>query len=549
MAGGVVLNQVAVLVFVLLFGVILVELIADAAVSRSLGTRARLVGTVAALLPLALLIPGVRLGIPPRQLSLVFVLFLVLVLPFSAWLAFSGMRLRQPHARWRARFFLQLILTGAVFALAPTATLLQGYVTWASLMQTYAEPWPECPKNGEWLIAHLSDSHVSAGLDTADGGVPGQNGLTEILSSVSLARPSFIVLSGDVTDRGSAWEWEEAVRRIGAVSSDSRVVLVPGNHDLSIAYEEQGSADFDALGAGLSAARHRRLHLGRYIAAQARLFPGLKTTTGATFGDLAAAASREPASTELSHALKQINPCFTNCVLATAGEGGKSRGTFRDCTDICEKRFPDELATIESLGAFEEQWDEASIFPASFVDSAAGIAILAINSAPPSADSLGESAIGEVDDLQIARARSWFENLTPAVTTVGVTLHHTLVRRERDRFTGPTKAKIKEQGFFVALGRSDWWAYSLLRHQPAQARKFLELLLEFAGERRILILWGHRHDRSYERLGATHGVFALEAPNTGDPKGRGYFLVGSDSIGFCTATSQLEVPRDANNSN
>jgi 3',5'-cyclic AMP phosphodiesterase CpdA len=76
-------------------------------------------------------------------------------------------------------------------------------------------------------VLHLSDTHVSAG---ADGAVASAQALRAVLRSEALRpRPDCVVVTGDVTDHGTATEYDEA--RAVLARFTVPVHVLPGNHD------------------------------------------------------------------------------------------------------------------------------------------------------------------------------------------------------------------------------------------------------------------------------------------------------------------------------
>ena len=86
-------------------------------------------------------------------------------------------------------------------------------------------------------LAHLSDLHLTEGnqVRMAERATPGGNlALAALLARPELRQADAVVITGDVTDRGTARSWQRARELIDAAGIADRVVLVPGNHDLSL---------------------------------------------------------------------------------------------------------------------------------------------------------------------------------------------------------------------------------------------------------------------------------------------------------------------------
>lgn len=97
--------------------------------------------------------------------------------------------------------------------------------------------WLERPPESGLRLVHLSDLHVTEGervrlVERVERG--GGAALPGLLATEEVKKADLVVITGDVTDRGTADSWRrvrEAIDRSGAAG---KVVLVPGNHDLSL---------------------------------------------------------------------------------------------------------------------------------------------------------------------------------------------------------------------------------------------------------------------------------------------------------------------------
>jgi 3',5'-cyclic AMP phosphodiesterase CpdA len=102
-------------------------------------------------------------------------------------------------------------------------------------------------------IAHLSDLHLCAGSTTLEGGLPRDKVIEANRRALAWAcqqTPDLIAITGDTTDTGAHAEWEIFESLVGELSHEwrSRVVFVPGNHDLTIQRRRYGAEnDGDAL--------------------------------------------------------------------------------------------------------------------------------------------------------------------------------------------------------------------------------------------------------------------------------------------------------------
>jgi len=87
-------------------------------------------------------------------------------------------------------------------------------------------------------ILHLSDVHLTADDDPVARLQPLISDLTDQQDGLGLERLDYLVISGDLTNRASAEEFEQAYQFISQLIerfelSAERCIIVPGNHDLS----------------------------------------------------------------------------------------------------------------------------------------------------------------------------------------------------------------------------------------------------------------------------------------------------------------------------
>jgi 3',5'-cyclic AMP phosphodiesterase CpdA len=100
--------------------------------------------------------------------------------------------------------------------------------------------WLDAPPAGGLRVAHLSDLHITENEDArmVERRRPGGNASFErLLDAAPLYDANVVLVTGDVTDRGTAGAWRAFLDAVEERDLAGRVVLVPGNHD--IAFVEQ----------------------------------------------------------------------------------------------------------------------------------------------------------------------------------------------------------------------------------------------------------------------------------------------------------------------
>jgi hypothetical protein len=133
--------------------------------------------------------------------------------------------------------------------------------------------WLDGPAEGSLKVAHLSDLHVNEGprVRMCERHTPGGNAhLARVLDSPALADIDLLLVTGDVTDRGTAASWRSFVSLIEERGLEDKLILVPGNHDLAFVDH---------------VVRHRALRLDRFgIVQLANLLKFCETFAGTLGG-------------------------------------------------------------------------------------------------------------------------------------------------------------------------------------------------------------------------------------------------------------------------
>lgn len=100
--------------------------------------------------------------------------------------------------------------------------------------------WLDGPPEGALRLAHLSDLHIaeSERVRMVERQHPaGNRSLGRLLDAAPLYDADLVLVTGDVTDRGTAASWRAFLDAVEERDLAERVLLVPGNHD--IAFVEQ----------------------------------------------------------------------------------------------------------------------------------------------------------------------------------------------------------------------------------------------------------------------------------------------------------------------
>jgi hypothetical protein len=157
------------------------------------------------------------------------------------------------------------VVSGVADALTPPPRTLRGLV-------------PSAPGAPVWRVAHLSDVHVVGErfgyrIESGRAGPRGNARVSEALARLdALAAETpldLVLMTGDLTDAGTAPEWAELLDALAARPAlAARVLMLPGNHDLNIV-DRANPARFD-----LPSSPGRRLRKLRTLSAMVTLQGG-----------------------------------------------------------------------------------------------------------------------------------------------------------------------------------------------------------------------------------------------------------------------------------
>jgi 3',5'-cyclic AMP phosphodiesterase CpdA len=485
-------------------------------------------------LPLSVLVFIYLVGLPPSwSASYWFIAGLLALLSIVA----AGHFVTTGSARGSRLAATQTFLAMLLAGLAVAWTNAQAAHAIAAMAESVPLKWDTSPCDGgrRPYFAHISDLHLVErdGHKTYDGSEPGNQRLPELLASIGRAHPAYLLISGDITDRGLAGEWRRALDDLAPIARTMPVILAPGNHDLSNAFEGDLT---DVTPAS---------RLQRFLTAQAQLFGDLSTATGITMTELVAKAPRLD-DQDVQAAEKRLNDCNRECVgpllpvisPPPGGTGDKlldsqNEWTRRaaECARLCETRLSaDNTLVTQRMGDVPTYWREAHehAFPLSFIDVSTESAVFSLMLEPaPGPQGLGNNAIGYLDDGQMKRLESKIEALPASVTTVVVMTHHPVTRAPGDTANVPSLSLLKLSAFVSDLYNSQWWNYAFLRADPAEMNMLTTWMRDRADRdrnRSFIVVFGHRHQRS---LGAVGNVLIIEAPNVATTRDPGFYLVAN----------------------
>lgn len=334
------------------------------------------------------------------------------------------------------------------------------------------------------LVSHVTDVHVTKAshIGTVEGNDrDGMEALQTWLSPFASRGSRFLLVSGDLTDTGDPDEW----RRVDAVfitarSDEQYLVVAPGNHDL--------------FPYGESLQDHLRLyfeHAGKWCRS-------LTTCEFQPVFDLTYLANSsiegkvEAKARELKEAYINSRPGPSNP--QELAEDEDVERAWRERANTMDWFTPARDMLIRDW--YRSNWRAA--FPLRLDDKLSGGLVLVINSVLPT-HLLGESALGELGDEQLAQVEAALKTLPDYARFVFIVTHHAPFRAPGDwRLFVPWG----RGGLHSTWGRVKDFAY--LGHAAHEARIFLDIVSAAADRHQnvqFVVFCGHRHQANIGRAG------------------------------------------------
>lgn len=486
---------------------------------------ARLLAGALVTLPIAIVLVWWSLGVPPWSgwvFSFIYV-SVGLVVIVGAFCIYSWHANHPGVLRGLVATFICFTMVAAFFAIPPVWAIAR--TKWASnsMVMEPLHAMTDCKsKDQPFLFAHVSDLHITVGTKkTRDGGNSGNVRLAPMLRTIQSLEPSWVVLSGDLTDTGEAEQWNQLDRIMAGTTT--RMFTAPGNHDLNRYFGAEPHpvemTEEDAASGG----PRGLTRLGRL--AQFQAMHGGKTTMSSGkslvefLGDL---PTKENLHTKYASV---VDACKNLCRALTFGQPGGGTAN-QGCQFGCSRNWMS--ARKAELSKLEDS------FPWVAHDGANRISLIALHSVSTSTSTVGQNAVGFLDDAQLERTKVALGTLPLSTRILVVTLHHPL-------FIPPASTPDVSLSDFLEpiptarrLYLSDWFMSIFLENNVVQARKLLDMLQAVAAGREkieVFVLYGHRHKRSLSRIG---DVVLVEAPNVGteEPADAGIFAVSRESTGL-----------------
>lgn len=415
---------------------------------------------------------------------------------------------RWPRGTWLG---IAALLVGGGVILALAEVIEVGFRNFRQLLLIQPlEPALQRRLDAGLIVSHITDIHVTETDESArlEGGAGGQGRLTAWLRLVQPLGPRYLLVSGDVTDRGNLLEWERFQERVEAASGlSSGWLLAPGNHDLASAY-------------GDSTISKIRL----YFQVQTRLCPNLMTCKGLPLTQILALAETEVAPWVEQRA-SQLRENYIDLMTRPPPVPEKSQfPTSEQLRRIYEKANkydwkPD--AREELLNEwFQARWDE--LFPLRLEDPAHGLLILVLNSVPQFSDTMAEAALGRLGKPQLERVHALLAALPESTYHVLVATHHAPFRQPGETHLFQVRRLIRPRQWKQVIKKIE--EFALLAHEVKEAGQFMSLLADAADrwpEVNFFLCCGHRHAMT---AGRVRRLFIFEGSSLSEEKSSAWTL-------------------------
>jgi hypothetical protein len=423
------------------------------------------------------------------------------------------------------------VLLVAVEIIAPPAiTLIKIYSQEALVNPQTLQPDSCDDQTVEPIFAHISDLHITERQSTRDGKQPGNGKLTPLLQRVNERRPPFLIISGDITDEGTATQWRIVEQLFRPLHSKTKVLVSTGNHDLNYFFgSDPEEHPWTWFGLRPLVGIDAEPRIFRAAEFQARHLDQVHTSAGELLRDV---TTDVPNESNLDHFQRQIGECALSCVSNVGVDPGDVKLQIASCPGSCAH----DLDSIR----FHYFHDLSQSFPLYYYDEVSLTAFISMTTSMAESTEVGRNAIGLSGEDQIKNLKAVLDLLPSSVRYIVLIQHHPLLWSGvpgLPRF--PVADLLHPKKAVDAFYTSPWFLAVFLHNDIAEGAEIYALLQSELAKRpgtAALVVFGHRHERSLSRIGP---ITFEEAPNLAtEEKGNyGFYLVGKKanalSISWC----------------
>jgi 3',5'-cyclic AMP phosphodiesterase CpdA len=402
----------------------------------------------------------------------------------------------------------------------PAATLIEIYSTKASMAGRPLTASPCDDLNVQPIFAHISDLHITEKATTRDGKLPGNNKLEPLFRRLNKYNPPYLIVSGDITDEGTATQWRLVERLVNPLLSDTKIFISTGNHDLNYFFgRDPEEHPWTWFGLRSSVGLDAEPRIFRAAEFQARHLPDVRGSSG---GRLKDTTTNVPTSSNLNHFPAQIAECKMSCISNSELDPAQGKLEAAACRSLC-------ATNVESI-RFHYFNDLSESFPSYFVDEASQTAFISLTTSMADSAEVGRNAIGLTGKDQIKNLKAELSGLPASVKYIVLVQHHPLL------WNGvPPFPRVHWADFFHPRKTIDyfytspWFLAVFLHNDIAEGEQIYALIKDELARRpgtSVLVAFGHRHLRSLTQDGS---IIFEEAPNlaTENADNYGFYLVGT----------------------
>jgi hypothetical protein len=320
-------------------------------------------------------------------------------------------------------------------------------------------------QNPETMFMHATDVHITRDrrTKTAEGCHSGDQLFAKFLHLALTLRPTYLFLTGDLTDSGHPKEWNIARATISNFQrhcKDTRIYLAPGDHDLSGSH---GTSIVDFV--------YRRGAFWRYLRQLVRCNPNLTTCDGHLVVEALRSAIHPPKD-KIQQTYLEIRT-ESQLIKKQAHWAYPAYDEFL----ALQRRFALQGAQADGTC----NGDPYSLFPMfEHVPIRSSFVCILYSMVPSS--TIGGSALGMLGDAQLDRLETLLASINELTKHLFVLMHHVPFRWWDEMFKGHNSVT----------------KYAFLRNEPAEGRRLVEILRTWTSNHsgEALILCGHRHEVS-----------------------------------------------------
>ncbi len=413
----------------------------------------------------------------------------------------------------------------------PAITLIKIYSQEASVNPQTLQP-DSCDQTVEPIFAHISDLHITERQSTRDGKQPGNGKLTPLLQRLNERRPPFLIISGDITDEGTATQWRLVEQLFRPLHPETKVLVSTGNHDLNYFFgTDPEEHPWTWFGLRPLVGIDAEPRIFRAAEFQARHLDQVHTSAGELLRNV---TTDVPNESNLDRFQLQIGECALSCV-SNVGGGGDPRDAklqIASCPSFCAH----DLDSIR----FHYFHDLSQSFPLYYYDEVSNTAFISMTTSMADSTEVGRNAIGLSGKDQIKNLKAVLDLLPSTVKYIVLIQHHPLLWSGVPGFPRFHLADVLRPKKAVdAFYTSPWFLAVFLHNDIAEGAQIYTLLQSEVAKRPgsvALVVFGHRHERSLSRIGS---ITFEEAPNlaTEEQDNYGFYLVGKKanalSVSWC----------------